>query len=67
MFWPIFISAVVFWGVALGGAAWFARRYLRALEQQAAGQARIGELERRIDALESEIEVLRLPPGPPAA
>jgi hypothetical protein len=53
MFWPIFISAVTFWGLALGGAAWFARRYVRAIEARNAGDIRIAELEARVAALES--------------
>jgi hypothetical protein len=67
MFWPIFIAAVTFWGLALGGAAWFARRYLRALEARTADLTRIGELERRIAALESGDRPPSLPPGPPPA
>lgn len=53
MFWPVFIAAVTFWGLALGGAAWFARRYLGALEARSASNARIAELEARVAALES--------------
>lgn len=53
MFWPVFIAAVTFWGLALGGAAWFARRYLGALQARNAGDARIAELEARVAALES--------------
>ena len=67
MFWPIFIAAATFWGLALGGAAWFARRYLRALEARTADLTRIGELERRIAALESGARPPLLPPAPPAA
>lgn len=67
MFWPIFIAAATFWGLALGGAVWFARRYLRALEARTADQTRIGELERRIAALESGDRPPPLPPGPPPA
>lgn len=67
MFWPIFIAATTFWGLALGGAAWFARRYLRALEARTADLTRIGELERRIAALESGGRPPALPPGPPPA
>lgn len=67
MFWPIFISAVTFWGLALGGAAWFARRYARAIEARNAGDARIAELERRVAALESSPgAAAAIPPAPPA-
>lgn len=67
MFWPIFIAAATFWGLALGGAAWFARRYLLALEARTADLTRIGELERRIAALEAGDRPPSLPPGPPPA
>jgi len=64
MFWPIFISAVTFWGLALGGATWFARRYLRAIEARNAGDTRLAELEARVAALESgDRNLAALPPA----
>lgn len=42
MFWPIFISAVSFWGIALTGGLLYGRRYVRAIE---ALRERVAELE----------------------
>ncbi len=58
MFWPIFISAVSFWSVALGGAWYFSRRYVRALEARGAANAEIGELRERVAQLEDTVQQL---------
>lgn len=64
MFWPIFISAVSFWTVALGGAFYFARRHVRALEANRADVAELAAMHERIAHLEVALEHLALPPAP---
>jgi hypothetical protein len=54
MFGPIFISAVAFWGLALGGGFYWARRYVRAIEGRSSTRDEIEALEARIRALEAE-------------
>ena len=61
MFWPIFISAVSFWSVTLGGAWYFSRRFVRALEARGAIDAEVAELRERVAQLEETVE--RLGPG----
>ena len=61
MFWPIFISAVSFWSVTLGGVWYFSRRFVRALEARGAIDAEIAELRERVAQLEDVVE--RLAPG----
>lgn len=61
MFWPIFISAVSFWSVTLGGAWYFSRRFVRALEARGAIDAEVAELRERVAQLEDTVE--RLAPG----
>ncbi len=53
MLGPIFISAVTFWGVALGGGLYWARRYVRAIEAKLGIRAEFEGLERRIRELET--------------
>jgi hypothetical protein len=53
LFGPYLISAVAFWGIALAGAFYWTRRYVRAVERQAAAQEQIAALEARLRALES--------------
>lgn len=60
MFLPALISAVVFWGLALGGGFYWARRYVRAVEQRVRQDATIAGLEERIRELEAR-EAKRLP------
>ncbi len=68
MFGPIFISAVTFWGLALAGGLYWARRYVRALERQADATARIEALEARLQVLEgATASVERLDRPHPAA
>ena len=52
MFGPIFISAVTFWGLALAGGFYWARRYVRAIESQGAARDQLAALEARIRVLE---------------
>jgi hypothetical protein len=54
VFGPIFISAVTFWGLALGGGFYWARRYVRAIESQSAALDRIAALEARVRSLEGD-------------
>ncbi|MGH7669482.1 MAG: hypothetical protein ACRENQ_08290 [Gemmatimonadaceae bacterium] len=53
MFWPIFISAVTFWGTALAAGAYWARRYVRAIEATANHDAELGDLRARVAVLEA--------------
>lgn len=53
MFWPIFISAVSFWTVALGAGIYWGRRYVKAIELRTQQDARVAALERRLNALEA--------------
>ena len=55
MFWPLLIASVTFWGIALAGTFYFARRYVRAIERGAGGVAQIAELRRRVAALEQAL------------
>ena len=52
MFWPILVSSVTFWGIALAGALVLGRRYVRALEARVATDEELGELRSRLEALE---------------
>ncbi len=68
MFGPIFISAVTFWGLALGGGFYWTRRYVRAIERQESAREQLAALEARIRALESERpHVPQVGAGAPAA
>lgn len=67
MFWPILISAVSFWGLALGGGFYWARRYVRAIERQGAAREQIALLEARVVALERERSTAQISPGAGAA
>ncbi len=58
MFWPIFIAACSFWGIALGGALYFGRRYVRALERIAESNERLAELQQHVEALKRAAEEL---------
>ena len=70
MFWPIFYSAVTFWGFALGGGLYLGRRYVRALEQRNANDRRLAELAARVEMLEAAVplalpQVRNTPVEPP--
>ena len=52
MFWPILVSSVAFWGIALAGALVLGRRYVRALEARVANDEELAELRSRVEALE---------------
>ncbi len=47
-------AAVAFWGSALGGAFYFARRYVRALERRVADESEIAALRERVAQLEAK-------------
>ena len=53
MFWPIFIAACSFWGIALAGALYLGRRYVRALERIADSNERLASLQESVDALKA--------------
>jgi len=64
MFWPIFIAACSFWGLALGGAFYLGRRYVRALERLAASNEQLAQLQGSLKELEAGLEPLATrPPG----
>lgn len=52
MFWPILLSSVAFWSLALAGALALGRRYIRALEARNANDEELTELRSRVEALE---------------
>lgn len=52
MFWPILISSLAWWSVALAGGFYYARRYVRAIELRAAAGDHVAQLQRRVEALE---------------
>ena len=53
MFWPILISAVSFWSVALLGAFYFARRYVRAIEAHQPNAALLASLQLQLESVEA--------------
>ncbi len=55
MFWPILISAVSFWSVALAGGLYLGRRYVRALEVRNMNDRRLAELAARVEMLEAAV------------
>lgn len=61
MFGPILISALSFWSVALAGAFYWTRRYVRAVQRQAAALDQIAALDARLRRLEtSQVETAEL-------
>jgi hypothetical protein len=55
----IVIAAIAFWGSALGGTFYFARRYIRAVERRTGGEAELAELRERVAGLEDALDVTR--------
>jgi hypothetical protein len=64
MFWPIFYSAVTFWGIALAGGLYWARRYVRAIEARHSDRELIATLEARVLSLEHAHKELQTLPNP---
>jgi len=56
---PIVLASLAFWGTALGGAFYFVRRYIRAVERRGTDQIELAELRARIAALEEGLESTR--------
>jgi hypothetical protein len=55
----IVFSASAFWGAALGGGFYFARRYVRAIEQRSGSEAELAELRERVNGLEDALDATR--------
>ena len=52
----ILASAIVFWGVVLGGGAYAVRRFLRAYERRVGREAELTALRDRVTALEESLD-----------
>jgi hypothetical protein len=55
----IFGTAIVFWGVVLGGGAYAVRRFLRAYEGRAGSEAELTALRDRVTALEESLDTVQ--------
>lgn len=55
----ILASALVFWGVVLGGGAYAVRRFLRAYERRVGGEVELPALRDRVSALEESLEAVQ--------
>ena len=52
----ILTTAVVFWGIVLGGGIYTVRRFLRAYERRAGNEPELAALRARVAALEESLE-----------
>jgi hypothetical protein len=52
----ILTTAVVFWGIVLGGGIYAVRRFLRAYERRAGNEPELAALRARVAALEESLE-----------
>lgn len=55
MFPWAFTAAAIFWGLALVGGFYFARRHVRALERSAGNESELTELRQRVAHLEQAL------------
>ena len=56
---PLVLASVAFWGSALGGGFYLARRYVRAVERRSSDGEQLAELRDRVIALEEAAELTR--------
>jgi cell division protein FtsB len=56
MFPLVLVAAVAFWGSALGGGFYLARRYVRAVERRAGNESELAELRQRVAHLEDALD-----------
>lgn len=56
MFSWILAAAVTFWGAVLGGAFYFIRRYVRAIERREGDASELSALRQRVAVLEARQE-----------
>ena len=54
----ILASAIIFWGVVLGGGAYAVRRFLRAYERRVGGETELAALRDRVTALEESLDTM---------
>jgi hypothetical protein len=55
----IVFAAMAFWGSALGGVFYFARRYIRAVERRTGSETELAELRERVAGLEDALDLTR--------
>ena len=55
----ILASALVFWGVVLGGGAYAVRRFLRAYERRVGGEVELTALRDRVTTLEESLDAVQ--------
>lgn len=53
-----FATAIVFWGVVLGGGIYAVRRFLRAYERRVGSEADLTALRDRVTALEESLDAV---------